>query len=449
MLEEKYFIETPESKLFIKIAIPGAIGMFFSAIYQILDGLFVSNFVSNVAFSALNLTLPLVYIAFSIADLVGIGSSVLIAILLGKKDLVKASRLFSMSIILIFVLEGIITILLHFLAPNILDLLNASGELKEEGIIYLRVYAYFLPVSSLVFALDNYLRISGKVKTSMFLNVLMTGLIALFDYILIVVLKQGIWAAAFASSLAFTICAILGIILFVSKKMVLKFSKPSITRREFISIFKNGGPAFINNISGRLMGTIFNVILLQQAGDNGVNAYGVLMSLEVFILPILYGICDSLQPATGYNYGAGKIDRVKKIQKLVFGTSFIICFLSFIIMLVGRDFFSHIYIDDTIPGAIQMTNMAIMVYSFTYVTRSFSFSCQTFFESISWPLISSIISLAICLVVPLILLGCFYALGTLGIWLIFPVASLIVGIMSMSILIVMNKKGILFKEFMI
>lgn len=85
MVNNQYFENAKISKLFFKIAIPGAIGMLFSAIYAVFDGIFVSNFLGDVAFAAFNLMYPFYFILVSIADLIGVGSSVLIAIALGKK----------------------------------------------------------------------------------------------------------------------------------------------------------------------------------------------------------------------------------------------------------------------------------------------------------------------------------------------------------------------------
>ena len=64
MTEEKFFVDARISKLFFKIALPGAIGMLFSAIYPIIDGIFVSQYLGEVAFAALNFVFPFFYILF-------------------------------------------------------------------------------------------------------------------------------------------------------------------------------------------------------------------------------------------------------------------------------------------------------------------------------------------------------------------------------------------------
>ena len=78
------FSKTPPVKLFFTAAMPGAVSMLASALYQLFDGIFIGHFLGETAFAALNFSMPLVIINFALADLIGVGSSVPIAISLGK-----------------------------------------------------------------------------------------------------------------------------------------------------------------------------------------------------------------------------------------------------------------------------------------------------------------------------------------------------------------------------
>ena len=82
--QHNLFVNTKPGRLFLKAALPGAIGMLASAMYQTLDGVFVGRFLGSTAFAAINLAMPFVIINFSLADLIGVGSSVPISIALGE-----------------------------------------------------------------------------------------------------------------------------------------------------------------------------------------------------------------------------------------------------------------------------------------------------------------------------------------------------------------------------
>ena len=84
------FSQTPPRKLFFLAAIPGAVSMLASALYQTLDGVFVGQFIGELAFAALNLAMPFVIINFSLADLIGFGSAVPISISLGRRRAISS-----------------------------------------------------------------------------------------------------------------------------------------------------------------------------------------------------------------------------------------------------------------------------------------------------------------------------------------------------------------------
>ena len=85
MNSEALFAKTPPLKLFFIAALPGAVSMLASALYQTFDGVFVGHFLGSTAFAAVNLAMPFVIINFSLADLIGVGSAVPISVCLGQK----------------------------------------------------------------------------------------------------------------------------------------------------------------------------------------------------------------------------------------------------------------------------------------------------------------------------------------------------------------------------
>ena len=106
MNSETLFARTAPLKLFFLASIPGAVSMLASALYQTLDGVFVGRFLGATAFAAVNLAMPFVIINFSLADLIGVGAAVPIAIALGKKKEKEAHNIFTCACMMI-VLAGI------------------------------------------------------------------------------------------------------------------------------------------------------------------------------------------------------------------------------------------------------------------------------------------------------------------------------------------------------
>ena len=147
--------------------------MLASALYQTIDGVFVGQYLGSTAFAAVNLAMPFVIINFSLADLIGVGSSVPISISLGRKEEKEACNIFTCACLMIFGTGILIGLLLYGAAPLLIRLMGAEGEFADLAVQYIRVYALCSPVTTIVFAMDNFLRICGYIRGSMFLNILM------------------------------------------------------------------------------------------------------------------------------------------------------------------------------------------------------------------------------------------------------------------------------------
>ena len=170
------FAHTPPVKLFFTASLPGAVSMLASSLYQLLDGIFVGNFLDSTAFAALNLAMPFVIINFSLADLIGVGSSVPISIALGREDRRQANNIFTCACILNVATGALMGGVIFAAAPFLIALMGAEGNFAAQAVQYLRTYAVCSPFTTILFAVDNYLRISGYIRGSMGINILMSVL---------------------------------------------------------------------------------------------------------------------------------------------------------------------------------------------------------------------------------------------------------------------------------
>ena len=253
------YTETPITRLFFRAALPGAVSMLASALYQLFDGIFVGRFLGETPFAALNLAMPFVIINFAVADLVGVGSSVPISICLGKREDKEANNIFSAACILIVASGAALGAILFLSAPLLIRLMGAEGEFAGLAVQYLRVYALCSPVTTIVFAMDNYLRICGKVRGSMFLNIFMSVLICILEFLFLYVFRWGIWAAALATCLGMGLCAVIALCCFAFGNMQLRFCRPHFSGTMLRQIVTAGSPNFLNNIAGRLTSIIMNI----------------------------------------------------------------------------------------------------------------------------------------------------------------------------------------------
>ena len=417
------FSQTPPTRLFFKAAIPGSIGMLASALYQVADGIFISRILGDTAFAGFNLAMPLVIINFALADLIGLGSAVPISIKLGSKDEQEANNYFTCASIMV-VLAGILSgAVLALGGRTFLSWMGAQGELLDQATQYLVTYALCSPVTTIVFAVDNYLRICGKIRRSMFLNIFMSVACMGFELLFMGVLKIGIRGAALGSSLGMALTAIAAFFPFFFGKMQLRFVRPRFHAKALREIVSCGLPSFLNNIAGRVTSIIMNVVLLALGGQNAVSVYGILMTMDGFV-------------QVGFNWGARNIQRVKAIELRCYTAAIILALATTgVLALFPRQIAGLFITGDSAPAYLEMAVHALVLFSLTYITRWFSFATQSFLSAIEKPVAASAISVSTALVFPVILIGVFWPLGLTGLWLNFAGTAVLAGILALILLL--------------
>ena len=429
------FSKTPPTKLFFLASIPGAISMLASALYQTLDGVFVGQYLGQTAFAALNLSMPFVIINFALADLIGVGSAVPISICLGKKQGAQANNIFTCACLMIVAAGILIGAVLFAGAPLLIRLMGAEGEFAGLAVQYLRVYALCSPVTTIIFAADNYLRICGYIRGSMLLNILMSALSAVLEFLFLGVFRWGIWAAALATCSGMLVCAVIAFVPFFRGRALLRFCRPRFKARMIRQIVACGSPNFLNNIAGRITSILMNAILVRMGGETAVSVYGVLMFVDGVVQPLLYGMCDSLQPAVGYNWGARKFSRVRAIEKCCFSASAVLSLGAVVVIALLPGPITRLFMANAGGEVLRMSVGALQLFSLTFVTRWISFATQSYMLAIEKPLAASLISVSTALIFPVLLIGALWPLGLTGIWLNFAGTSVLAAILSIIILL--------------
>ena len=417
---KKLFSATRPVKLFFIASLPGAISMLASALYQLLDGIFVGHVLGNSSFAALNLAFPFVIVNFALADLIGVGSAVPISVNLGRKQEEEANNIFSCSCLMIVVTGAATGALLYVLAPALIGMMGAEGNTALLAVRYLRVYAVCSPVTTIVFAMDNYLRICGKIRFSMFLNILMSVMSAGLEALFLFVFRTDIRGAALGTCLSMMICAVIA-----------------------TAIVTCGSPNFLNNIAGRVTSILMNTLLLRWGGEDAVNIYGVLMYADGFVQPLLYGMCDSLQPAVGYNWGEGKYSRVRAIERCCFIGAAAVSAAAAVVLVCFPDAIAGLFLENLAerPDFAAETEQAVRLFALTYLTRWFSFATQSYMLAVEKALPAALISVSTAFVFPVAWIGMLWKLRLTGLWLNFALTALLAAILS-GILLFLLRKGL-------
>ena len=279
------------SKLFRKLLIPTVLGMVFSAIFVITDGIFVGKGVGSDALAAVNITAPLFMITTGIGLMFGVGASVVASIHLshGKQKVagINITQALVFSSLLIFLLSAFC----FFLIEPVGRLLGSSDRLLPLVAEYMNWYVPFLVFYLLLNAGMFFVRLDGAPNYAMWCNAIAAIANIVLDYIFIFIFGWGLMGAAFATSIGTMIGGLMTLIylLCFSRSFRLhpvKLSLKSIrlTLRNIGYMVKLGSSAFISEASIACMMFLGNYVFIRHLGEDGVAAF----SIVCYFFPIIF-----------------------------------------------------------------------------------------------------------------------------------------------------------------
>ncbi|MEG1240106.1 MAG: MATE family efflux transporter [Oscillospiraceae bacterium] len=438
-MTEKQFTTLPVGRLFAKLAIPNIFSMVFSSIYMMADGIFVGRFIGAHALAAVNLVMPIMMIVFALSDMIAVGSSVKVSTTLGEGDIPKARGLFSASVLMIVGLGFAFSLLGMLFAKPLIFATIKDAILAEQAYRYVQVFIYGLPFIMPLFAMDNFLRVCGKAKYSMWVNIIVSILNIGLDWLFIGVWDLGIEYSAVASVISMFLGAICCFMPFFTKKITLNFAKPAITRKEAAGIVYNGSSEFFSSVAGSFIATVLNGFLLTLGGALAVASYGVVMYIDTLLVGVLYGITDSIQPAISYNLGAGEHRRTFSFFKIAGITTSSLSFLCMGAILLFPTELAGFFTKPGDAAMLQMTVAALVLFAPSYLFTWFNMVTSAFLTAMDKPRQSIIIMIFRALVFPVI---CLFGLSALiGVYGVFATAAVSGGLTAVVAFIVFRRSA--------
>lgn len=425
----------------IRFTLPTIIMMIFSSIYGVVDGIFVSNIVGKDAFAAVNLIFPAIMILGAIGFMVGTGGSALVSKTLGEGDSEKANRYFSMLIYLDIILGMIFTIVGFFFIEPITYLLGATEELVPYCIIYGRVLMIGLSFFFLQITFQSFEIVANRPKMGLYVTVIAGVSNMILDFVMIYLLKMGIFGAALASITSQFIGAVIPFVYFARKNSsLLHLTKTNLEFKPILKACTNGSSEMVTHLSMSLVNMLYNLQLMKYAGANGVSSYGIIMYVGFIFVGVFVGYAVGSAPLIGFNYGAKNYNELKSILK----KSIILLGSSAVVLTILAEIFApslaSIFVgyDDAL---LAMTTNAIRLFAISYVLNWFNIFASSFFTALNNGVVSAIISfvrtlvfeVSMIFVLPLIL-------GLNGLWLAVVVAEFLSLLLSLGFMFKNSKK---------
>ena len=436
----------PINKLIINMSLPLITSMFVQAFYNIVDSLFVAR-INEDALTAISMSFPAQNLMISAGVGVGVGITALIARYLGAHDEKGITRVVHNGIFLgilnsiLFALFGI------FLAKFYFEFQKASGIIETYGIQYLSICSIFAFSIIMEITFERMLIASGKTIYTMITQ--STGAIIniIFDPIFIFGLfgfpKMGIVGAAVATIFGQTVAMFMALYFNVTKNHEVRISikKFAVDFKTIINIYEIGFPSIVMQSAASFM--IFQLNnLLASFSTTATAVLGVYFKLQSFVILPVFGLNNSVISIVSYNYGAGKIKRLLKTVKVANIYAFSIMLAGFVLCQILPVQILKIF--DASDNMLAIGVPALRIISFSFLIAPFSIVSSGTFQALGKGTFSLIISLIRQLIV---ILPLSYLLsrimGMKGVWVAFPIAEIVAGILTIIYLRKLYKNEIM------
>lgn len=360
--------------LFLQFVLPAVISMVLAGTQSMVDGLFLGRYASTNAMASVNIAIPYMQMIMGCTMIICSGTISFLGRTLGEKaekSKIKAQNIFHSSLLTLIVCSTILMLLGIFANKQLAILMGANDVLLTDTAHYIRVLAFFAPIICFMILFGFTARLLGKPHlyliatiTCLFCNITM-------DFIAIKILHLGSIGAALATGFSYVAGLLVTIRPILKKQNVVNIYAGKFQISLLQHTVLNGSSEGVTSLSTAVTVWLFNIALMKYAGESGVAAFTIINYISNFVILVMFGVADGISTMVSYNYGAGLLDRVRKILR----TALLLNFISGTVIFIVLNLFSQqligLFVTDQ-PNIIRMAVQGVHLYSIAFLLNGFN-----------------------------------------------------------------------------
>ena len=429
---ENDFSQGSIARNILNLALPMTLAQLINVLYSVVDRIYIGHIphVSADALTGVGLALPVITVITAFANLFGMGGAPLCSIARGEHEEERAENVMGNSFTLLLISgAALMTVCLMFREP-ILYLFGASDVTYPYADQYITIYLLGTLFVMTSLGMNNFINAQGFGKTGMLTVLLGAVLNIILDPILIFGFDMGVRGAAVATVISQGASALWVFRFLTGEKALLKIKRKSMRLKKKLvrEITLLGTSGFVMSVTNGLVQIVCNAVLSRHGGDLYVGIMTVINSVREIINMPLTGLTSGAQPVIGYNYGAGRPDRVKAAVKFMTAWSILFSIVVWAVIFFEPRFFMNLFTQET--ELIQEGIPAMRIYFCGIFMMALQFAGQSTYVALNRPKQAVFFSLfrKVIIVVPLtVALPLVGGLGTSGVFLAEPVSNVIGG----------------------
>ena len=416
----------------LKFAFPSIIMMIFMSLYTIVDGIFISRFLGSNALSSLNIVFPVINVVIAIATMLGTGGNAIISKYLGEGRDRDARECLTQFTVIGLAISLLLLVLTQIFLTPLCRALGSTDVLLADCRAYLSVSLMFAPACMLQTLFQSYLVTAGMPALGLFLTIGAGILNAVLDYVLILVFPMGIAGAAIATGIGQSVPAVAGLFYFLLSRKGLYFTRFRLHPKELFMACYNGSSEMVTQLSNAVITFLFNLIMLELAGENGVAAITILLYGQFLFNAFYLGFSIGISPIVGFQYGAGNRKQLRSIYR----TTFLFVLASSValtaIAVISSTPLVSVFTRD--PETFALADAGFRIFAFNFLFSGFNIASSGFFTALSNGRVSASISFLrtlVFIVLSLLILPRFFRIT--GAWLAIPVAEFLTLVLALRL----------------
>ena len=428
----------PIGKLLLKQAVPASIGILVMSLNILVDSIFVGNWIGSIAIAAINVVLPVSFFIGALGMAIGIGGSSIISRALGANDHSKAIHTFGNQITLTLLVTISMALLGLYFVDSLIPAFGGKGAIFEPAKIYYTIVLYGIPFLALCMMGNTVIRAEGKPKFAMIAMIIPSIGNLLMDYVFIYIFDWGMEGAAWATTIGYVLCFSYILYFFLSKNSELKltWSCFGLSLPIVSEIGSLGFVTLARQATTSVVYLLMNNILYGLGSEPMVAVYAIIGRMLMFALFPVFGVTQGFLPIAGFNYGAHKYARVRKVINTAILYASILASVVFLglfifpgeiagLFLSTKEGMSRLELDtnafvlENTPTAMRWVFAATPIIALQLIGAAY-------FQAIGKAIPALLLTLSRqgFFFIPLILILPNF-LGELGVWISFPIADVL------------------------
>lgn len=328
---EYYLTQESPLRALLTFSFPMMMGNLFQQFYTMTDSIIVGRFIGEAALAAVGASAALTAVFIAIAVGGGAGALVITSNAFGRKDFTLVKESISTSLISFLILSLILAAAGYAFSERIMSLLNTPENIKDDAVLYLRIYFLGLPFLFMYNILSSVFNSLGKSRIPLFLLIFSSLLNIVLDIAAVTALGMGIAGAAWATLLSQALSAVLSFIILLKTMTVMDGRRKRLFSSSiFSSMTKIALPSIIQQTTIN-----FGMMLVQSVvntfGSEVLAGYSASIRIDNIVTVPLSAVGNAMSPYTAQNIGAGKQERIdtgwKSALAIILAFAIVICII--------------------------------------------------------------------------------------------------------------------------